>query len=156
MDKIKTLVGGLKGKTIGVLGLAFKPNTDDIRESPAMDIVRAMMEAGARVKAFDPAGMDNAREVLPDIEFRNDPCDGAVGSDALVILTEWNQFRKLDLTRLKGLLSSPKVVDLRNIYDPLTMRNLGFEYVCVGRGGNLDTPTGAVDKPTPVSTPAVV
>jgi len=156
IDKIKGLVDGLEGKTIGVLGLAFKPNTDDIRESPAMDIVRAMMEAGARVKAFDPAGMDNAREVLPDIEFCNDTYDVAVGSDALVILTEWNQFRKLDLTRLKGLLSSPKVVDLRNIYDPLTMRNLGFEYVCVGRGGNLDTPAGAVDRPTPVSTPGVV
>ena len=138
LDKIKTLVDGLEGKTIGVLGLAFKPNTDDIRESPAMDIVQAMMEAGARVKAYDPAGMDNAREELPDVEYCADTYEVAEGSDALVILTEWNQFRKLDLSRIKGLLSSPKVVDLRNIYDPATMRNLGFEYVCVGRGVSPD------------------
>jgi len=143
IEKIKGLVEGFKGRTIGVLGLAFKPNTDDIRESPAMDIVKAMMDGGARVKAYDPAGMDNAREVLPDVEYCSDTYEVADGSDALVILTEWNQFRKLDLSRLKELLSSPKVVDLRNIYDPAAMRKLGFEYVCIGRGVNMDAPAQA-------------
>ncbi|GMR05219.1 MAG: nucleotide sugar dehydrogenase [Thermodesulfobacteriota bacterium] len=142
IDKIKTLVGGFESKTIGVLGLAFKPNTDDIRESPAMDIVKVMLEAGARVKAYDPAGMDNAREVLPEVEYCNDTYEAADGSDALVILTEWNQFRKLDLTRMKGLLTSPKVVDLRNIYDPVMMRSLGFEYVSVGRGAIREMDSG--------------
>jgi UDPglucose 6-dehydrogenase len=138
LEKIKGLTGELKGSQIGVLGLAFKPNTDDIRESPAIDIANMLMAQGASVKAYDPAGMENASKVMTGpIEFCNDSYEVADGSDALIILTEWNQFRKLDLARLKGLLKSPRIIDLRNIYDPANVRKHGFEYVCVGRGGRL-------------------
>ncbi|MBI5491473.1 MAG: UDP-glucose/GDP-mannose dehydrogenase family protein [Deltaproteobacteria bacterium] len=134
MEKIKGLTGNLKGSRIGVLGLAFKPNTDDIRESPAMDIVEKLMAEGAEVRAYDPASMENAKKVMPAVKYCSDTYEVADGSDALVILTEWNQFRKLDLTKIKKLLKSPKVVDLRNIYEPEAMAKLGFEYVSVGRG----------------------
>ncbi len=133
IGKIKGLTGSLKGKQIGVLGLAFKPNTDDIRESPAIDIVEKLMAEGAEVKAYDPAGMENAKKVMPGIKYCSDTYEVAEGSDALVILTEWNQFRKLDLARIKKLLKSPKVIDLRNIYEPEAMAKLGFEYASVGR-----------------------
>ncbi len=134
MEKIKGLTGNLKGRRIGVLGLAFKPNTDDIRESPAMDIVAKLMAEGAEVSAYDPASMENAKKVMPSVKYCSDTYEVAEGSDALVILTEWNQFRKLDLTKIKKLLKSPKVIDLRNIYEPEAMAKLGFEYVSVGRG----------------------
>ncbi|HHL40595.1 MAG TPA: UDP-glucose/GDP-mannose dehydrogenase family protein [Deltaproteobacteria bacterium] len=135
LDKIRTLAGGLEGRTIGVLGLAFKPNTDDIRESPAMEIVERLIAEGARIRAYDPAAMDNAKEVLPagSVTYCEDSYDVAEGSDALVLLTEWNQFRKLDFDRLKGLLKAPRLADLRNVYDPAKVRSLGFDYVCVGR-----------------------
>lgn len=139
LDKIKGLVGPLKGLQLGLLGLAFKPNTDDIRESPAIDIANMLMKEGARVKAYDPAGMENARKTMTGpVEFCLDSYDVAEGSDALVILTEWNQFRKLDLTRIKFLLKSPRIIDLRNIYDPESVRRMGFEYVCVGRGARAN------------------
>ncbi|MBI5643830.1 MAG: UDP-glucose/GDP-mannose dehydrogenase family protein [Deltaproteobacteria bacterium] len=135
IDKIKGLVGDLKGKRIGVLGLAFKPNTDDIRESPAIDIVERLLAEGASIKAYDPAGMEHARRSMSeDVAFCNDSYEVAEGCDALVILTEWNQFRKLDFKKIKSLLKSPKIIDLRNIYEPAMMAKLGFEYVSVGRG----------------------
>jgi len=135
IEKIKALTGELGGKVIGLLGLAFKPNTDDIRESPAMDIAERLLDAGALIKVYDPASMENARKVLPQsVTFCNDAYEVAEGSDALVILTEWNQFRKLDLGRVKNTLKSPKIIDLRNIYDPAAMQKMGFEYACVGRG----------------------
>jgi len=135
IEKIKALTGELGGKVIGLLGLAFKPNTDDIRESPAMDIAERLLDAGALIKVYDPASMENARKVLPEsVTFCNDAYEVAEGSDALVILTEWNQFRKLDLGRVKNTLKSPKIIDLRNIYDPAAMQKMGFEYACVGRG----------------------
>jgi UDPglucose 6-dehydrogenase len=137
MDKVRGMVGDVKGKDIGVLGLAFKPNTDDIRESPAMDIVMMLKKEGARVKAYDPAGMENARRALKDIAFAGDPYEAADGSDALLVLTEWNQFRKLDMARIKGLLKTPIVIDLRNIYEPSSMRAMGFSYTGVGRGDAL-------------------
>lgn len=134
IGKIRTLAGGLKGKRFGVLGLAFKPNTDDIRESPAMDIVAHLVSEGATVKAYDPAGMENAKKVVKaGVTFCNDSYDVAEGSDALILMTEWNQFRKLDLARIKTLLKEPRVVDLRNVYEPEAMAKLGFEYVSVGR-----------------------
>ena len=134
LDKIREMTGGLSGKHIGVLGLAFKPNTDDIRESPALDIVEMMLNEGALIKAFDPAGMENAKKVMPyTITYCADSYEVAEGSDALVILTEWNQFRKLDLSKIKTLLKSPKIIDLRNIYDPANMSRMGFEYTSVGR-----------------------
>ncbi len=133
LPKITNLVGDLKGKTIGVLGLSFKPETDDMRESPATDIIRDMVAMGASVKAYDPVAMDEAKHELPDIVFARDEYDAIDGADALVIITEWNQFRALDLNRVKELLKSPKVADLRNIYEPSKMIAMGFEYVGVGR-----------------------
>lgn len=134
VDKIRDMVGGLSNKRLGVLGLTFKPNTDDIRESPAIDIVRLLVEEGATVKAYDPAGMENARKELSfKLTYCNDSYEVADGADALIILTEWNQFRNLDLNKLKTLLKAPKIIDLRNIYDPGKMGKLGFDYVSVGR-----------------------
>ncbi len=135
MEKIRTLVGGdLSGKTLGVLGLTFKPNTDDIRESPAIDIVKLLIEAGALIRAYDPAGMEHAKNEMPyDLTYCDDAYEVAEGAEALLILTEWNQFRNLDLARLKEQLKSPKLADLRNIYDPERVRKAGFEYVSVGR-----------------------
>ena len=133
VGKIKGIVGDLRGKTIGILGLAFKPNTDDIRESSAITIIEGLLAEGAKVKAFDPAAMEETRAVLPNIEFGKDSYDMAKGCDALVLVTEWNQFRRLDLERIKGLLKSPVFIDLRNVYDPEQMRRVGFKYTCVGR-----------------------
>lgn len=136
LEKIKAVAGPLKGKVICALGLAFKPNTDDIRESPAVDIVRLILKEGALVRAYDPAAMEHARLVLSDgVTYCNDSYEAAEGADAVVILTEWNQFRKLDLARLKAALKAARLVDLRNVYDPASMRALGFEYAGVGRGG---------------------
>ncbi|MBK7705162.1 MAG: UDP-glucose/GDP-mannose dehydrogenase family protein [Acidobacteria bacterium] len=133
VPKIEKLVGDLSGKRIGVLGLSFKPETDDMRESPATDIIREMQKRGATVRAFDPVAMEEAKHSLPDIEYATDEYDAIRDADALVIVTEWNQFRALDMERVKGLLKAPKVADLRNIYEPEDMRQLGFEYVGVGR-----------------------
>ena len=134
IEKIKGLVGELSGKVIGALGVTFKPNTDDIRESPAVHIIEELIKGGAAVKLYDPVGMANAKEVLPgSVTYCSDPYEAADSSDALVLLTEWNQFRKLDMARIKKLLKSPKVADLRNVYKPEGMRALGFEYISVGR-----------------------
>ncbi|MBI2411618.1 MAG: UDP-glucose/GDP-mannose dehydrogenase family protein [Deltaproteobacteria bacterium] len=148
IGKIRTLAGGLKGKKFGVLGLAFKPNTDDIRESPAMDIVAHLVSEGATVKAYDPAGMENAKRVVKaGVTFCNDSYEVAEGSDALILMTEWNQFRKLDLARIKTLLKEPRIVDLRNVYEPEAMAKLGFEYVSVGRKDRHVERLGGVSAP---------
>jgi UDPglucose 6-dehydrogenase len=134
VEKISAcLEGDVRGKTIGVLGLSFKPETDDTRDSPALVIVRALQARGARVQAYDPEAMDGVRKELPELTLCSDAYQACSGADALVIVTEWNQFRMLDLERIKSLLARPLVVDLRNIYDPTPMRAAGFEYVCVGR-----------------------
>ena len=133
IPKIEKLVGNLSGKRIGVLGLSFKPETDDMRESPAIDIINTLVKRGASVIAFDPVAMEEAKHVLPNIEYAHDEYDAITGADALVIVTEWNQFRALDMDRVKSLLQAPKIADLRNIYEPADMRELGFEYVGVGR-----------------------
>ena len=125
--------GSLDGKTIAILGLTFKPNTDDMRDSPSLDIIPALQAAGAKVRAYDPEGMDEARMMLDGIEYCDDAYDTLPNSDALVIITEWNVFRAMDMHRVKDLLNSPVLVDMRNIYDPETMRELGFTYVSVGR-----------------------
>jgi UDPglucose 6-dehydrogenase len=131
--RVAAAVGGeLAGKTIGVLGLTFKPNTDDMREAPSLEIVPALTKAGARVQAFDPEGHE-ARQLLPDVGFRAGPYEAADGADALVILTEWDQFRALDLDRVKELMKTPVVVDLRNIYRPEEVRARGFAYTSLGR-----------------------
>ncbi|HEX9929802.1 MAG TPA: UDP-glucose/GDP-mannose dehydrogenase family protein, partial [Pyrinomonadaceae bacterium] len=133
IPKIEQLVGDFAGKTIAVLGLSFKPETDDMRESPALEIINEIVARGAKVKAFDPVAMEEARKSLPDIEYSKDEYDAISGADALVLVTEWNQFRALDLEKVKSLLKSPKIADLRNIYEPAAMRERGFEYIGVGR-----------------------
>jgi UDPglucose 6-dehydrogenase len=125
--------GSLRGKTVAVLGLTFKPNTDDMRESPSLDIIPALLAAGATVRAHDPEGMDEARKLLNDVEFCQDAYDTLADADALAIITEWNAFRALDMPRVKDLMKAPVLVDMRNIYDPETMRGLGFTYVSIGR-----------------------
>ena len=133
IPKIEKLVGDLNGKKIGILGLSFKPETDDMRESPAIDIIAQLLKRGATVKAYDPVAMEESRHFIDGIEYATDEYDAITGADALIILTEWNQFRALDLEKVKSLLKSPKIADLRNIYEPKDMRELGFEYVGVGR-----------------------
>ena len=124
--------GDLAGKTVGVLGLTFKPNTDDMRDAPSLDIVPALQAMGARIQAFDPEGHE-ARQMLPDVDFKSGPYEVAEGADALVIITEWDQFRALDLDEVKRLMRSPLVIDLRNIYRPEEMAGRGIRYVSVGR-----------------------
>ena len=125
--------GSVKGKTVAVLGLTFKPNTDDMRDSPALDIVPALVEAGATVRAFDPEGMAEAKTMLSGIEYCEDSYATMPGADALAILTEWNEFRALDFARVKSLLKTPVIVDLRNVYEPKMMADAGFTYHCIGR-----------------------
>lgn len=133
IPKIEKLIGDFDGKLIGVLGLSFKPETDDMRESPAIDIIEELLKRGARIRAFDPVAMEEAKHCLPGIEYAKDEYDAIENADALVFMTEWNQFRALDMERVKQLLKSPKIADLRNIYEPQDMRKMGFEYVGVGR-----------------------
>jgi UDPglucose 6-dehydrogenase len=130
---IEALGGNVAGKTIAVLGLTFKPNTDDMRDAPALDIVPTLQDEGAIVRAFDPEGMDEAKHMLKDVAFAHGPYECVEGADALVLITEWDQFRALDLDRIKKGLKAPIVVDLRNIYRPEDMRAKGFTYVSVGR-----------------------
>jgi UDPglucose 6-dehydrogenase len=123
----------VRDRLIAVLGLTFKPNTDDMREAPSLVIVPELLSRGARVRAYDPQGMAEARKLMPLLETAEDPFSCVVGADAMVILTEWDQFRALDLDRIKSLMRSPVVVDLRNIYKPPAMGEKGFAYVSVGR-----------------------
>jgi UDPglucose 6-dehydrogenase len=134
VEKIRLAMNGVKGKTIGILGLAFKPNTDDIRDSPAIDIIKILLDEGAAIRSYDPAAMEEARRELPEgVIYCNDAYETAEGCDALAILTEWNQFRMLDLKRVKELLKAPVLIDLRNIYEPEEAKRHGFTYTCVGR-----------------------
>ena len=134
-DRVARALGGeLSGKTVGVLGLTFKPNTDDMRDSPALDLLPALQALGAQVRAFDPEGMEEARRLLPGVEFQEGPYEVAQSADAVVLLTEWDQFRALDLDRLRLLMRAPVVVDLRNVYRPDDMRRRGFRYHGIGRG----------------------
>jgi UDPglucose 6-dehydrogenase len=132
---LREMLGGkIDGKKVGILGLAFKPNTDDIRESPALDIARLLMNEGAFVTGYDPVAMANASRQVPDLRLAEDPYELAGGADALLVCTEWNEFKQLDLGRLKGLMTQPVLVDGRNIYNPTIMKNFGFRYKAVGRG----------------------
>lgn len=133
IPKIEKLVGELKGTTIAILGLAFKPETNDMREAPAIDIIKGLFERGAKVRAYDPVAMHEAAEVLPDVNYAEDEYEAVTNADALVFVTEWNQFRALDMRRIRDLMRSPRIADLRNIYEPADMRELGFEYIGVGR-----------------------
>jgi UDPglucose 6-dehydrogenase len=130
---IRAVGGSVKGKTIGVLGLAFKPNTDDMRDAPSLDIIPALQAGGARIKAYDPESMHEAGKVLTEVDFCDGPYHAVDGADAMVLITEWDQFRALDLDRVKKLMKSPVVVDLRNVYQPADMVRRGFTYSSVGR-----------------------
>jgi UDPglucose 6-dehydrogenase len=133
IEKIEEMVGGVQGKTIGILGLAFKPNTDDMREASSISIIQGLQKKGARIKAYDPEAMEEAKKIVQDVTYCTGPYEVAEGSHAIVLLTEWNQFRLLDLKRIKGLLKEAVFIDLRNVYEPLHMRELGFRYCGVGR-----------------------
>lgn len=130
---IQACGGSLKDKTVAVLGLTFKPNTDDMRDSPSLDLVPMLQEAGATIRAYDPEGMKEAAKLMADVVFCKDAYDAMAGADAVVILTEWNEFRALDLERVKDLLGGPIVVDLRNIYSPEEMSSVGIRYTSIGR-----------------------
>ncbi len=131
--KAKDLLWNLNGKTIGVLGLAFKPNTDDIREAPSIKVIRQLQQEGVKIKAYDPKAMDNIKQIFPDIELCRGPYQVAEGSDALVIVTDWEEFKKMDLRKVKKLLNQPVIIDGRNMFDPGEMEKLGFTYQGVGR-----------------------
>jgi len=134
VERVREMLGGeLEGKTVGLLGLAFKPNTDDMREAPAIDIAKALIDSGAAVRAYDPIAMDNASKIMPEVIMCADPYALAEGSDALVVVTDWNEFKQLDLERVRDLMKQPVIFDGRNIYDPEQMCRLGFQYRAVGR-----------------------
>lgn len=133
LPKIEKLVGQVANKTIAVLGLAFKPETNDIREAPAQEIIQGLLERGAKVRAYDPVAMEETAKVISNIEYAEDEYEAVKDADALVIVTEWNQFRALDMSRIRDLMKTPRIADLRNIYEPDDLRELGFDYVGVGR-----------------------
>ncbi|NPA26652.1 MAG: UDP-glucose/GDP-mannose dehydrogenase family protein, partial [Chloroflexi bacterium] len=138
VERVRELLGGdLRGKIVGLLGLAFKPNTDDMREAPSIDIARGLLAEGALVRAYDPIAMENARRILPDVEMMPDPYTLAEGAHALIVVTDWNEFKQLDLKRIRDLMRTPVLFDGRNIYDPETMWEMGFVYRGVGRGHPL-------------------
>jgi UDPglucose 6-dehydrogenase len=131
--KVISAVGGdIRGKKIAILGLTFKPNTDDMRDSPAIAVIQTLQDAGAQVVGYDPEGMENARKVIENIEYASGPYEAAADADALVIVTEWNQFRALDFNRLKQSMRAPVLVDLRNIYRSDEVRKYGFTYTGIG------------------------
>lgn len=133
VEKLHEVIGSLRGITVGVLGLSFKPNTDDMREAPSLTLINALFKRGALVKAYDPAAVERARRLVPDVAMQRDAYAVARGADALVIVTEWNEFRQLDLARVKRLMKRPVIIDGRNIYDPEEMKAMGIVYRGVGR-----------------------
>jgi len=134
VQHVEKMLGGLQGKVIGLLGLAFKPNTDDMREAASIEIAQQLASKGASVRAYDPVAMENARNLLPGVELASDPYSLAKGCDALIVITEWNEFKNLDLERIRSTMKTPMFLDGRNIYDPAEMRSLGFTYRGIGRG----------------------
>jgi len=152
IDKIEQALGDFSGQTVGVLGLSFKPNTDDIRESPALPIVQGLLDRGITVRAFDPEAMGACRPLFPAVTFCDNAYEVADGADALVIATEWNQFRKLEVDRLHQLLRRPLIIDLRNLYEPDKMAAAGFDYISIGRpeGRRAADPAAAPKATDPV------
>ncbi|MCL6534353.1 MAG: UDP-glucose 6-dehydrogenase, partial [Armatimonadetes bacterium] len=134
VQRISERLGGLQGKTIGLLGLAFKPNTDDIREARSIEIIRYLLQEGAAVRAYDPVAMPNMQALYPHITYCRNAYEVAEGADALALVTEWNEFKQLNFERIKSLMRQPNLFDGRNLYDPQRMRKLGFYYYGVGRG----------------------
>jgi UDPglucose 6-dehydrogenase len=136
VNRIQEMIGELYGKTIGLLGLSFKPNTDDMRDAPSIDIANALLSQGAKVRAYDPVAIEVARPLLPDVEMFSDIYAMAQGCDALMVVTEWNEFKQLDLSRLRSIMRQPVIFDGRNIYDPEVVQRSGFKYRGLGRGYN--------------------
>src|SRR5262249_22222531 len=131
---IEKALNPLEGRVVAILGLAFKPNTDDMREAKSVEVISGLLAAGAIVRAYDPVAMANARRVLPaSVEYRDSPYDAATGADAVALVTEWNEFKFLNLERLRGVMRRPLVFDGRNLWEPERMRRLGFEYHSIGR-----------------------
>ncbi|MCU1245112.1 MAG: UDP-glucose 6-dehydrogenase, partial [Acidobacteria bacterium] len=137
VSKITEALGEVRGKTVAVLGLAFKPETDDMRDSPTIPIVKGLQKAGASIRAYDPQAEANARTIFDDLTYCADAYETAQGADALVIATEWNEFRALNLERIRKALREPVVIDLRNVYDPQRMKAEGFRYYSVGRADDV-------------------
>lgn len=134
VERMKQALGGtFEGKTAGVLGLAFKPNTDDMRDAKSLEIIAELLEGGATIRAYDPISMDNAKRIFPQIFYANNAYEAAEGTDILIIVTEWNEFKLLNMERVKEMMQNPLVFDGRNIYDPMRLRRMGFEYHCIGR-----------------------
>ncbi len=138
VEKARELLGGLEGKKVGLLGLTFKPNTDDLREAPALDVAELLLQEGAQVVAYDPVGMEGATHLMPDIEMAGDAYALADQADAIIVCTEWNEFIQLDLERIRDLMREPVIIDGRNIYDPKEVVRLGFKYVGFGQGYGAD------------------
>jgi UDPglucose 6-dehydrogenase len=145
ITKVRELTGGLEGRTIGLLGLAFKPNTDDIRDSPGIELARMFQQEGALIKVYDPVAMPNAARVLKDAQFCEDPYELAENCDAIVLATEWNEFKNLDLRRVKRSMKLPIFVDGRNLYDPNLMYEAGFIYRGLGRGYGQPLGSGRIN-----------
>ena len=133
VEKLREVLGGLRDQVIAVLGLAYKPNTDDVREAPAIDVINSLKQKGARVRAYDPKAMPVLKQTLNDIQYCRDAYEAANGADAVLLVTEWEEFRQLDLERMKRVMRRPVIVDGRNLYEPNVMRELGFVYRGVGR-----------------------
>ena len=131
--KVKRILGDIRDKKIAVLGLSFKPNTDDMRDAPSIDIIALLQKEGANISAFDPQAMENAKKIFQNVTFCKDIYDAVKDTDALVLITEWNEFKEVELKKIKKLMRSPNIIDSRNIFDPKTARSLGFEYLGVGR-----------------------
>ena len=130
---LKACGNNIKNKTIAILGVTFKPNTDDIRDAPSLEIIPALQSLGANIKAYDPEGMNEGKQILNNVEWCDNAYQAMEGANGLAILTEWNEFRGLDFARMKRALIQPTIIDLRNIYDPIKMKALGFNYTSVGR-----------------------
>ncbi len=134
LQKLREILGSLDGKEVGILGLSFKPNTDDMREAPSIEIIRLLRNEGVLIKVYDPVVMNVARGILKDITYCRDPYEVAQGSDALVVVTEWNEFKQLNMVKIKAAMRQPVLIDGRNIYQPAEMKSLGFIYRGMGRG----------------------
>lgn len=139
VEKIKNRIGALDGATVCILGLAFKPNTDDLRDAKSIEVVRMLQEAGAKIRAYDPVAMDNFRKLFPDVSYAQNAYDAAEGADAVVIITEWNEFKQLNLPRLRSVVRKPLLIDGRNIYDPARAAKAGFEYHGIGRAASAQS-----------------
>jgi UDPglucose 6-dehydrogenase len=143
VQKLRVALGTLEGRTIGILGLAFKPNTDDLRDAPALELIHLLQHEGAHARAYDPAAMDNARPLLNEnVYFARDPYDLATGCDAIALVTEWNEFKELDMRRVRELMRSSVLLDGRNIYDPNEMVRIGYRYFGMGRQSHEESRNG--------------